>query len=480
MNTKVAFNILGLLVAINGLLMLLGLPFSIHTGGDDIKAIISASALSVSVGSVFWFFNRNCEKEIRKRDGYIIVTFGWILISIFGALPYYWSGHIPNYTDAFFETMSGYTTTGASILNDIESIPQGLLFWRSMTHWIGGMGIIVLTVAILPILGIGGMQLFVAEVPGPTPDKLHPRIAVTAKRLWFIYVLFTFVETILLMLGDMSFFDAICHSMATLATGGFSTQNDSAAGFSPYIQYVITFFMILAGINFSLHYHFLKGRLIKLWNNEELRVYIYILGIITFISTLILATNIGNPIEQSFRESIFMVVSIVTTTGFVNADYTVWTPFLMLTFFILMFLGGSAGSTSGGIKVIRFLLLSKNSIVELKRLIHPSAMIPVRLNGKAVKEDIISKILAFFLIYVIIFILGSLIMSLIGLDFLSAIGSVAATLGNIGPGIGSVGPVDNFAHIPTIGKWFLSFLMLLGRLELFTILVLFTPYFWRK
>jgi len=282
------------------------------------------------------------------------------------------------------------------------------------------------------------------------------------------------------MLGDMSFFDAICHSMATLATGGFSTQNNSAAGFSPYIQYVITFFMILAGINFSLHYHFLKGRLVKLWNNEELRVYIYILGIITFISTFILVTNIGNPVEQSFRESIFMVVSIVTTTGFVTADYTAWTPFLMLTFFILMFLGGSAGSTSGGIKVIRILLLSKNSIVELKRLIHPNAMIPVRLNGKAIKEDIISKILAFFLIYVIIFILGSLIMSLIGLDFLSAIGSVAATLGNIGPGIGSVGPVDNFAHIPTIGKWFLSFLMLLGRLELFTILVLFTPYFWRK
>lgn len=480
MNFKVSGNILGLLVAINGLLMLLGIPFSIQSGGDDIKAILMASGLSVGFGGLAWFFNRNCKKEIRKREGYIIVAFGWILISLFGALPYYFSDYIPNYTDAFFETMSGYTTTGASILNDIEALPKGLLFWRSMTHWIGGMGIIVLTVAILPILGIGGMQLFVAEVPGPTPDKLHPRIAVTAKRLWVIYVLFTAIETVLLMFGDMSFFDSICHSMATLATGGFSTKNNSAVEFSPYIQYVLTFFMLLAGVNFSLHYFFLKGKVKKLWNNEEFRVYLYIVGGLTLISTFIIGFNLGHPIEKAFRDSAFMVTSIITTTGFVSADYTAWTPFLLMSFFILMFLGGSAGSTSGGMKVIRFLLLTKNSIVELKRLIHTNAIIPVRFNGKAVKEDIISKILAFFLIYITIFIIGSLVMSLFGLDFMTAIGSVAATLGNIGPGIGNVGPMDNFSQIPELGKWFLSFLMLLGRLELFTILILFTPYFWRK
>jgi len=480
MNVKVSLKVLGLLVAINGLLMLLGIPFSIISKGDDISAILIASGISILTGLTAWFFNKNANKEIKKREGYIIVAFGWVLISLFGALPYYISGYIPSFTDAFFETISGYTTTGASILNDIEALPQGLLFWRSMTHWIGGMGIIVLTVAILPILGIGGMQLFVAEVPGPTPDKLHPRITETAKRLWIIYVLFTLIETVLLIFGGMSFFDAICHSMATLATGGFSTQNDSIAGYSPYIQYVITFFMLLAGINFSMHYWFLKGKFKKLWANEEFRFYLYIIAFLTIITCIILISPVGKPFEEAFRTAAFMVVSIITTTGFVTADYTIWTPFIMMIFFLMMFWGGSSGSTAGGMKVVRLLLLSKNSLLELKRLIHPNAIVPVRLNTKAVKEDIIAKIQAFFIIYILIFIAGSIIMSIIGLDFLSAIGSVAATLGNIGPGIGSVGPMDNFAQIPTIGKWFLAFLMLLGRLELFTILLLFTPYFWRK
>jgi trk system potassium uptake protein TrkH len=349
-----------------------------------------------------------------------------------------------------------------------------------MTHWIGGMGIIVLSLAILPFLGIGGMQLFMAEVPGPTPDKLHPRITATAKRLWGIYVLLTIVQTGLLMLGGMDLFDGLCHAFGTMATGGFSTKNASIAGFSPYIQYVITIFMILAGTNFTLHYLALHGKLKDIWKNEEFRNYIFIILISTVIITLTL-TIIGHTnLEKGFRDAIFTVVSIITTTGFVTADYLFWPGALWFIIFLLMFVGGSAGSTGGGIKVVRQLLLFKNSLLELKRLIHPHAVLPVRLNKKPVSQDIVFNILAFFLIYIIIFAFGTLVMSLMGLNFETAIGSTAATLGNIGPGIGNVGPVDNYASMPIFGKWFLSFLMLLGRLELFTVLILFSPAFWKR
>lgn len=479
-NLPVITNILGVLIGINGLLMFLGIPFSIYFDDGSAFDLLIAGGITSSIGGALWFFNRNCKKDIKKREGYVIVSFGWFALALTGTLPFLISGAIPSISDAFFETMSGFTTTGASILSDIEALPEGILFWRSMTHWIGGMGIIVLSLAILPILGIGGMQLFVAEVPGLAPDKLHPRIKETAKRLWLIYVLLTIVETILLMFGGMSLFDALCHSFATMATGGFSTKNASAMEFSPYIQYVITLFMFLAGVNFSLHFFSLTGKFDKLIKNEEFRLYGIGTVVLSIIVTLGIYYNTNEAFEQSFREAIFMVVSIITTTGFVSADYTSWTPFLTMLFFMMMFLGGSAGSTGGGMKVIRILLLFKNSFLELKRLIHPRAIIPVRLNGKAVSTDIISNVLAFFLFYIFMFVFGSIFMTFLGLDFLSAIGSVAASLGNIGPGIGSVGPVDNFAHIPTIGKWFLSFLMLLGRLELFTVLILFSPYFWKK
>jgi len=491
-NIELIFRIIGILLMIEGIFMLTALPFSIYYGDQQLEwalfdgkhdfwPILLSAILSISVGSLLYFIaGKNVKKNLGKREGYIIVSLAWIVISLFGAIPFILSGAVSNYTDAFFETISGFTTTGASILDNIEGVPKGLLFWRSMTHWIGGMGIIVLSLAILPFLGIGGMQLFMAEVPGPTPDKLHPRITATAKRLWGIYVILTIVQTGLLMLGGMNLFDGLCHAFGTMATGGFSTKNTSIAGFSPYIQYVITLFMILAGTNFTLHYLALHGKLKDIWKNEEYRYYISAIFVATIIITLTLTFTSNANLEKGFRDSIFTVVSITTTTGFVTADYLFWPGALWFIIFLLMFVGGSAGSTGGGIKVVRQLLLFKNSLLELKRLMHPHAVLPVRLNRKPVSQDIIFNVLAFFLIYIIIFAFGTLVMSLMGLDFETAIGSTAATIGNIGPGIGNVGPVDNYANIPILGKWFLSFLMLLGRLELFTVLILFSPAFWKR
>lgn len=493
LNFKIISYILGILLIIEGAFLLTALPFSwyysneqtfefhLFDGRHDFWPLfISAIITFFSGGILYVIAGRGLKKVISKRDGYLIVSLAWVIISIFGALPFYLSGTIPSYTNAFFETISGFTTTGATIITDIEAMPKGLLFWRSMTHWIGGMGIIVLSLAILPFLGIGGMQLFIAEVPGPTPDKLHPRITQTAKRLWGIYVLLTVVETGFLMLGGMNFFEGLCHAFGTMATGGFSTRNTSIAEFSPYIQYVIIVFMIFAGTNFTLHYVALHGKIKDVWKNEEYRYYIFTI----FIATVIIATTLfftrQEGIEKSFRDSIFTVVSIITTTGFVTADYLIWPGVLWFLIFMLMFVGGSAGSTGGGIKVVRQLLLFKNSLLELKRLMHPQAVLPVRLNDRPVSQDIIFNVLAFFLIYMIIFAIGTFVMAFLGLDFESAIGSTAATLGNIGPGIGSVGPVGNFANIPMIGKWFLSFLMLLGRLELFTVLILLSPAFWKR
>lgn len=473
---------MGLLLIINGGFMLLALPFSIYYGEGTWVDILSAGLITALTGVLLRvIFYRKENKNINKRDGYLIVTMGWVVMSLFGTLPFILTGHIPSFTDAFFETMSGYSTTGATILTDIEALPKGLLFWRSITHWIGGMGIIVLTIAILPLLGIGGMQLFVAESPGPSVDKLHPRITQTAKALWYVYVALTFIETIVLMVGGMSFFDAINHSMATLSTGGFSTKNASLGHWdSPFIQYVVTFFMFLGGTNFTIIYLGFKGKFNRLISNEEFKSYTITTVVVTLFVAFSLWTLSNDSFELAFRNAIFQVISIITTTGFITADYTMWAPFITVLFFILLFTGGSAGSTSGGIKMMRHILLFKNSFLELKRQIHPSAILPVRFNGKTVDQNIAFNVSAFILIYLLIFFLGSLVMAFIGLDFVTALGSVAATLGNIGPGIGGVGPVDNYAIIPEAGKWVLSFFMLLGRLELFTVLILFSPYFWRK
>jgi len=490
-NFKVIVNILGILVAINGVAMLLAVPFSLYYGGEDFLGILLAAISALLVGTVVAFLTRKGNKtELKKRDGYVVVTLGWVTMTLVGALPYTLSGYIPDFTDAFFESMSGFTTTGATILGeDIEALPKGLHFWRAMTHWIGGMGIIVLTIAILPLLGIGGMQLYAAEVPGPTPDKLTPRVKETAKRLWIIYLGLTFLEVIFLMLGNMNFFESLCHAMATLSTGGFSTRQASVGAFSAYHQYVIIIFMFLAGTNFALTYAAFRGKPIRLWQNEEFRLYTYVCLILIIIVTGMIYFGQGTifshrtyTFEEAFRYGSFQVLSIITTTGFGTDAFTEWGQFLTLLFFVLMFSGACAGSTSGGMKIIRFLIVFKNSYLELKRQIHPNAILPLRFNNKAIQGEVVSKITSFFLIFVIIFVTGSFIMALIGSDFDTAIGTVIATLGNIGPGIGDVGPQDsiNFARIPDLGKWFLSFLMLLGRLELFTVLMLISPFFWRE
>ena len=495
LNLKLIYRFLGITAILNGLFMWLSLPFSFYYDETSKWGILNAGIITIGIGLILYFFNKPDNKKIQKKEGYLIVTFGWLTLSITGMLPYLLSGSIPSITNAFFETISGYSTTGSSILTDIESMPKGILFWRSATHWIGGMGIIVLTIAILPLLGIGGMQLFMAEAPGPSADKLHPRITDTAKRLWQIYVLLTVVQFLLLKVAGMNWFDAINHAMATVSTGGFSTKNASVAHWNgtPMIQYIIIFFMFVAGTNFVLTYFALKGKVRKVIQSEEFKYYFFgtviisaiIAVMILFYQDPALQTSIQHPMvwgatESAIRHSLFSVISVVTTTGFVSADFTMWSFFVTAMFFSLFFLGGSAGSTSGGVKIVRHIIMLKNSFLEFKKSLHPNAIIPVRYDGKAVKQTIVFNILSFFVLYMLIFIVGTIILSFFGLDFYSALGACASSLGNIGPAIGSVSPVNNFNHLSTGAKWFCSFLMLIGRLELFTVLILFTPFFWRK
>jgi trk system potassium uptake protein TrkH len=494
LNYQIIFYFFGLLFLFNGgFVLLASLVSLIYKDGVTLELFLSGLIISL-IGVFTMYLTREHEKVMNKREGYIVVAFGWVVMMISGAMPYITTGAIPDFTNAFFETMSGYTTTGASILNDIEIIPKGVLFWRSLTHWIGGMGIIVLAVAILPLLGIGGMQLFAAEAPGPSADKLHPRITDTAKRLWLIYFGYTAAETLLLKVAGMSFFDAINHSMCTLSTGGFSTKNASVAYWNnkPIIQYIIIFFMYLAGTNFVLSYFAFKGKVKKIINDDEFKLYSQFIVLFTIISAVIIyfradlgLSSIDHPMvwgkgESAFRHALFQVLSVITTTGFVTADFTLWTPFLTVFFFGLMFLGGSAGSTSGGIKVVRHLITIKNGFLEFKRVLHPNAVLPVRYNRHSVSGDIVFNILGFFILYLLSFIIGCLGFSMMGIDFESSIGIAASSLGNVGPALGDFSPVNNYASLPAIGKWWSSFLMLLGRLELFTVLILLTPFFWRN
>ena len=474
-------------------MMLATLISLIYKDGVTLNLFL-ASLSTLLLGGVAMYGTKNHSKEMNKREGYIVVAFGWIVMSLTGTLPYMATESIPTFTEAFFETISGYTTTGASILNDIEILPEGVLFWRSMTHWIGGMGIIVLAIAILPLLGVGGMQLFAAEAPGPGGDKLHPRITDTAKRLWLIYFGYTVAETILLQIAGMSFFDAINHALSTLSTGGFSTKNASVAYWNdnPAIQYIIIFFMFLAGTNFVLSYYLFKGKVSKIIQDDEFKLYFKFIAIFTIIAASLIyfradvsKSTIAHPMvfgeaESAIRHALFQVLTVITTTGFVSADYTMWTPFLTVFFFGLMFLGGSAGSTSGGVKVVRHLILIKNGFLEFKRSLHPNAILPVRYNTKSISKDIVFNVLGFFILYMLSFIIGALVFSMFQMDFESAIGLSASSLGNVGPALGDFGPVNNYAALPPLGKWWASFLMLIGRLELFTVLIIMTPFFWRN
>lgn len=478
-NFRPIARVIGILLGIVGVMMWTGLPFN-YFFGEATGPLFWSGLTTLAAGGIFFLVDNPRGIPIRKREGYLIVALSWVAMVTFGMLPYLFSGVLGSVPDALFETVSGMTTTGASVITDIEAQPRGLLYWRSLTQWIGGMGIIVLTVAIFPLLGIGGIELFAAEAPGPTSDKLHPRISETAKRLWFIYVGLTFILTVVLRCLGMSTYEAINHALTTMATGGFSTRNASAAAFGPTIQYVLVLFMFLAGVNYTVLYLGFKRRWKDVWASDELKAYVGIVVILTGIITAkVYAGMESESLEVAFRDSLFQVVSLITTTGFVSADYSQWAVSAQLIVFVLLFLGACAGSTSGGIKLVRHLVFFKNSTLEFKRILHPSAIVPLRINGEVVAGKIITHIFTFLLLYLALFVLGSVVLAMMGLDFLTAIGAMATSLGNVGPGMGSVGPVDNFAWLPDHVKVFLSFVMLVGRLEIFTVLVLFTPYFWR-
>lgn len=483
-NIKVVTNIVGSLIIISGALMSLSIPISLYYKTDDLLSLIISSAITLVAGFLIKFSTRNHKNdEVKKRDGYLIVALGWLSMTLFGSLPYVVSGSIPNYSDAFFETISGLTTTGATILENIEAMPKGILFWRSMTQWIGGMGIIVLTIAILPLLGVGGMELFASEAPGPTKDKIHPRIKETAKRLWIIYFSLTVVECILLMFAGMDFYDAINHSLTTMSTGGFSTKQASIAHFNtPIIQYIIIVFMFIAGTNFTLLYFGVKLKFKKFWVNDEFKWYLGAVTVLTFIivAVLYLHSLHNGGFEEKFRAVLFQVVSIITTTGYATTDFTTWGSFITFIFFLLLFTGASAGSTSGGMKLVRIIILMKNGFLEFKRRLHPNAIVPVTLNRQSISPKIIYNLLAFVFFYLFMFVSGSIVMTFLGVDFMEALSAVATSIGNVGPGIGKLGPSYTFYHLPDTAKWVLAFLMLLGRLELFTIAILFTPYFWKR
>jgi len=409
------------------------------------------------------------------------VTLAWVLASAFGGLPFLFAGVVPSFCDAFFETMSGFTTTGASVIPNLDGVPRGILFWRALTQWLGGMGIIILSIAILPILGVGGMQLFKAEIPSPVKDKITPRIAETARNLWIVYIAISAVEAVLLALGGLSVFDAVCHTFATMATGGFGTYDASIAHFnSLYVEIVIIVFMFIAGVNFTLHYRLFRGDPRPLLRDPEFRLYTSIVLVATALITLDLRLNVFAGLGESLRYAAFQVVSILTTTGFATANFDQWPAPSKLTLVLLMFVGGCAGSTGGAIKCLRFMIVVKQTFIELYRLIHPHAVLSVKIAKVAVPPEIVSSIRSFFFLYIALATAATLTLTILGVDMLTSVSGVAATIGNVGPGLGLVKASSTYAGLPQAAKWVLSLCMLLGRLEIYTVLVLLVPDFWKK
>lgn len=487
----VVLGILGAFIFFMGFALLLPVGIDLIYGQDTWHTFLISAGIAFVLGGALWFFFKPKE-ELRIREGFLVVSLTWLVLSLVGALPFTISGILPNYTDAVFETMSGLSTTGSTILGGttttgiinpaIEELPKSFLFWRSLAHWLGGMGIIVLSLAILPLLGIGGMQLFQAESPGPTADKLTPRVQETAKLLWVVYVAFTGVEFILLWLHpSMDWFEAVNHSMATMATGGFSTKNTSIAAFdSAYIDAVITIFMFLAGINFAMHFRLLRGEFEPFFANRETRFY----TLITMIGIMGISFSLwyfdGYSLLEAIRSGAFQAVAIITTTGFGTDDYELWYSFGAFLLLLFFFTGGSAGSTGGGIKMIRWMILIRNTGREIKQIIHPKAILPVRIGDQAINQNIQRTVLSFFILYMFIFGLGAFVISLFGYDIMSSAGASIAALGNIGPGWGEFGPTDSFAKMPYLGKWVMIMLMMIGRLEIFTVLIIFSPAFWKQ
>ena len=448
---------------------------------SDMLDFWKAGGITAGVGLLLAALGKGGERQLTRRDGYVLVSFAWVAFSLFGMLPFYIGGYIPDIADAFFETMSGFSSTGATILDDIESLPHGILFWRSMTQWIGGLGIIMFTIAVLPIFGVSGLQVFAAEASGPTHDKVHPRIGITAKWIWSIYTGITTLLVCLLMLGGMDWFDSICHAFATTGTGGFSTKQASVAYYnSPYIEYVISIFMFISGINFTLVLLFVNRKFKKFIGNAELKFYFGSVVLFTAVIAIVLYYTSPMGMEESFRKSLFQVISLQTSTGFATDDYMQWTPVLWGLLTIIMLMGACAGSTTGGLKCIRMVILTKVSRNEFKHILHPNAILPVRINKQVISPSIVSTVLAFCFIYISIIVIGTLLMMAMGVGAEESMGCVISSIGNMGPGLGETGPAYSWNALPDAAKWLLSFLMLLGRLELFTVLLLFTPDFWKR
>ncbi len=482
MRWPVVTYITGILLFALGLSMLLPVVCSVFYGDGVLSALVVSALFTTISGAVAILICRDASFDnISQREGMAIVAVGWTVVGLYGALPFYISGYFPQFVDAFFESVSGFTTTGSSVLTNIEAVPKGLLFWRSLIQWLGGMGIIVLSLAILPFLGVGGMQLYKAEVPSPVPDKLKPRLSETASLLWKVYALISLVEVGLLLFGGMDLFDALCHTFTTMPTGGFSTLNTSVAGFnSTYIDVVIIVFMVLAGINFSLHYQMLRGKSLAFWEDPECRWFLLIVLGLSVIVTFDIYGSVYQSLPDALRYGTFQVVSIITTTGYATADYELWPGLSQVLIFLCMFIGASAGSTGGGMKVVRVMLCLKYCYRELYMMIHPRAVATIKLGGKAVSEDVMRSIIGFIAIYMGLFALCSVLLAAMGVDFVTAFTAVGSCIGNIGPGFGLVGPAENFALIPQAGKWLLIWCMLLGRLEIYTVIIFLVPEFWRK
>jgi trk system potassium uptake protein TrkH len=474
-------NVTGLLIFFTGLTMAVPLAASIIYRDAGFAPLAGSAAITLLSGVILHLTFRGARADVlTQREGMAIVAACWAAAGLFGAFPFY-LGLDVSFVDAVFESVSGFTTTGSSILTDIESAPRGLLAWRSFIQWLGGMGIIVLSIAILPFLKVGGMQLYKAEVPTPVPDRLRPRIRDTAKVLWKVYALFTLLQVALLAVGGMSLFDAVCHAFTTMPTGGFSTWNASVRHFdSAYFDVVFIVFMLMAGINFTLHYQLLKGQPLAFWRDSECRFFLCIVLVFTLVVTWDIYGAVYNRIDHALRYAAFQVVSIMTTTGYATANYELWPGTSQIILLMCMFLGASAGSTGGAMKCLRVIVAFKYCYRELFMLVHPHAVSRLKLGGKVVSEDVARSVLGFMALYMGLFALSTILVSAAGVDFTTAIGAVATTIGNTGPGFGSVGPSENFAHLPEVGKWILIWCMLLGRLEIFTVVILFVPEFYRK
>ena len=494
-NTRLVFRTMGALLLIEAVFMALTTAVGFYYNDPDKEAFIVSTVITIVAGLFGLIIGRHAPYHVGEREGYVIVALVWVVFSLFGMLPYYLSGQIGTITDAWFETISGFTTTGATILRDVEVLTHEALLWRAMTQWLGGLGIIVLCIALLPMFGLGGMQLYAAEVTGVNYEKVSPRIADTAKRLWGIYIFLTLSEILLLCLADMNLFDAVCHSFATVATGGFSTKNLSVIEYGPAVQYIIAVYMLLSGINFTLLIYCVIGKHDKLLHDEETRWYVgaVLLGTIVLAIGLFIhygfvdaewrASSFQEGIryaERAFRKGFFMTTSAMTSTGFAASDYMTWPKIFWVMVFFMMFTGGSSGSTAGGIKWVRLLIFAKSGIAEFKRRIPPNAIIPIKLNNRALSHETISNIMAFMMWYIIIIVITVLIFCACGVNFDEAIGTTVSAIGNVGVSIGQFGPSGTYADFPTVAKWWMTFVMLIGRLEIFTILLLFTSALWKK